>query len=403
MPRSYPIAHNSHGRLVGYSLIKRKNDPTYTVYFRAVDGERRKRDTKHTGMGRAKLAAVAIIDEEYAPASQANSVVGWNEAIRRLDAATIADGLRGPTIDYYRKLVRRIRVFYPETTGPADISEGMAEAWKKTFSATLTRRKKLPSQHTVYSLVQGYSALWQTWFLEKLGLCPGNPWQRVEPPKTDRIEVKVIGDATLTHFLDWLDERFSGWELPRLFLETKAITGCRLMDLCGVESSQLRDGRLQFRPEQTKGRKARNILLPPDLYARLEAIKGKTYLWESQPSGLKEAIQKMGSPSHRIKPDFVPSRFYFWVTTLFIDYGKVHPEQPKINSHQLRERAFTAAWENNIDPRKAAIAYGCNVDTVMKHYVCLDEQAVTDEVIQQLVGRLTPKKVDVSDANSTLQ
>lgn len=392
MPRSAPFGHTSHGRLVGYSLIKRKNDPTYTVYFRAANGDRRKRDTNQTGMDRAKQAAAAIIDEVYAPVTQPVRVVTWDAAVAKIEETAAADGLRGPTIDYYLKLIRRIRAFYSVTDGPADISEGMAQAWKKEFASTPTRRKKLPSQHTVFSLVRGYSALWQSWFIDRLGICPGNPWERVEPPKTDKIEVKVIGDDTLTHFLGWLDERFHGWELPRLFLETKSVTGCRLMDLCGVESSQLRDGRLHFRPEQTKGRKARSILLPDDLYAQLEAIKGKMYLWESQPAGLKEAIKKMGRPAHRIKPDFVPARFYYWVTTLFLDYGKANPDKPKIHSHQLRKRAFTAAWENDIDPRKAAIAYGCNVDTVMKHYVSLDEQAVTDEVTAQLAGTLAPKK-----------
>jgi len=37
--------------------------------------------------------------------------------------------------------------------------------------------------------------------------------------------------------------------------------------------------------------------------------------------------------------------------------------------------------------RKASIAYGCNVDTLMKHYVLLDEQEVTDEVFGQMNGR----------------
>ena len=99
----------------------------------------------------------------------------------------------------------------------------------------------------------------------------------------------------------------------------------------------------------------------------------------------------MGCPVHRIKPDFKPSRLYHWVETLFIDYGEANPDRPAIHSHQLRKRAFTAAWKNNIDPRKAAIAYGCNVDTVMKHYVAMDEQAVTDEVTAQLADALTPK------------
>jgi integrase len=198
----------------------------------------------------------------------------------------------------------------------------------------------------------------------------------------------VIDDDTLTHFLGWIDKRFRSWELPRLFLETKAMTGCRLMDLCSIESCQLRDGRLHFRAEQTKGRKARSVLLPKKLYQRLDAIKGPTYLWESQPAGLKDAVKKMGRPAHRIKADFAPARFYYWVTTLFLDYRAANPDRPPIHSHQLRRRAFTAVWTNNIDPRKAAIAYGCNIDTVMRHYVQLDEQAVTDEVTGQLADAL---------------
>src|SRR5581483_8341351 len=123
------------------------DDRTYTAYFRAVDGSRRKRDTYQTGMERAKLAAAAIIDEEYALVRQTPEVVTWDEAERRLRERAAADGLRGPSADYYRKLIRRIRRMYPVTRGPADITEGMAETWKKTFSSTPTRRKKLPSQH----------------------------------------------------------------------------------------------------------------------------------------------------------------------------------------------------------------------------------------------------------------
>jgi integrase len=180
--------------------------------------------------------------------------------------------------------------------------------------------------------------------------------------------------------------------LPQLFLETKAVTGCRLMDLCAVESSQLRDGRLHFRPDQTKGRKARSVPLPAELATRLEAVKGETYLWEAHPAGLKDAIRRMGYPTHQIKPDFLPRRLYHRVEPLFLDDGKAYPDRPKIHSHQLRKRAFTAAWRNNVDPREAAITCGCNVDIVMKHYVSLDEQAVTDEVTRQLAGVLALAK-----------
>jgi integrase len=391
MPRSYQHSVLVHGRVVGYSVKKPGNSPTYVMYYRTLDGRQNKRDTNQTSMEKARKTAEAVLADLYAPSRKAAEIVTWEEVILRLKAKATAGGLRAPTIAYYEKLIRYIRRFSGPTIGPADITKGLAEAWKKTFAAKPTRRGKLPSQHTVFSLIRGFSALWQQWFIEQLGVCPGNPWQDVEPPKTDRIEVRVIDEDTLSHFLAWLDGRYFGWQLPRLFIETKAVTGCRLMDLAGIRSNQLRDGKLHFAADQTKGRKERKVPLPAELYARLDAIKGPVYLWESYPQGLIGAVKKMGCPTHRIKTDFVPQRLYHWIETLFIDYGKANPDRPPIHSHQLRKRAFTAAWENDIDPRKAAIAFACNPDTVMKHYVALDEQAVTEEVTTQLAEALTPR------------
>ena len=70
MPRSYPFSHTCHGRHVGFSLIKRKHDRTYTLYFRGPDDSRRKRDTNQTGIERAKEAATAVIDKEYVPTAK---------------------------------------------------------------------------------------------------------------------------------------------------------------------------------------------------------------------------------------------------------------------------------------------------------------------------------------------
>jgi hypothetical protein len=50
----------------------------------------------------------------------------------------------------------------------------------------------------------------------------------------------------------------------------------------------------------------------------------------------------------------------------------------------FRKRAFTMAWQAGIDVRHASIAYGCNVETMLKHYVQLDEQQVTDDVFARM-------------------
>src|SRR5437764_15275332 len=107
MARAYPHSHVAHGRLVGYSLKKRGNDPCYYVYFRGRDNRRLERDTGQTSIQRAHSAAHAIIEEEYTPITHAQDTVSWDEATRRMEEKAQADGRRAPTIDYYRKLIRR--------------------------------------------------------------------------------------------------------------------------------------------------------------------------------------------------------------------------------------------------------------------------------------------------------
>jgi integrase len=376
---------------VGFSVKQRNDGSTYFVYFRALDGRRLERDTGQTGMIRAVDAARAIIEHEYAPPPCIIDRVSWDEAIERLTTRLPTSGNRSTTLGYYLKLIRLVRAAYSLTAGPAEITPSLAAAWRDRMMATPGKRKKPRSAHYVAGLIDGLNSLWNKWFVNDLKLVTANPWGDVAPPKTDKLPIKTVSDERVSHFLGWTDRRFSGWNLPRLFFAVKSVTGCRLMDLCSLRSAQLQDGRLVFPAEEQKGRKERRVPMPPDLYADLEVIKGPTYLWESHPEGLVAALKKKGWPTHQVDPVFAPQRLYFWVESLFTDYNADNPERPRITSHLLRKRAFTAAWLAKIEPRRAAIAIGCNVDTMMKHYVGMDEQAVTDEVFAELTPRLVPK------------
>ncbi|MFO0799450.1 MAG: DUF3732 domain-containing protein [Gemmataceae bacterium] len=139
------------------------------------------------------------------------------------------------------------------------------------------------------------------------------------------------------------------------------------------------------------------VPLGNDMFTRLEAVKGARYLWEGFPAGLRAALKAKGWPTHRLKSDFSPERLRAWVMTLFDDFNAAEaeraraedrPERPRLTSHMLRKLAFTTAWRAGIDPRKAAVAIGCNVDTMLKHYVVMDEQATTDEVFGNLGAKL---------------
>ncbi len=168
------------------------------------------------------------------------------------------------------------------------------------------------------------------------------------------------------------------------------------MDLCALKSAQLRDGRLIFPPDLTKGRKERAVPLDDNLFDALDGFKGETWLWERYVPGLKAAIKAKGFPSHRIMDEFGPKRLYFWVESVFADYRKAYPDRPLLTTHMFRKRAFTLAWEKGVDVRRASIAYGCNVDTLMRHYVSMDEQQVTDDVFEQMTGKKKTKKTNGS-------
>lgn len=384
MPRPNPHSHVAHGNLVGFSLKLFGNNPTYCVFFRTPDGRRVRRDTNHTRIGLATEAARLIIEKEYAPADATPDKVTWDDAIERLTACLSSSGNRDDTLGYYLKCIRMVRAMYGVTSGPADISPGMAEAWKRHLATTPGRGKKPRSPYYINGLLGGLSALWQKWFVDAMNVCQGNPWQDVDPLKADKLQVEYATDEQIESLYEWIMARFGGWAFPKLFFSAKAFTGCRLMDLCALKSAQVRKGRLTFPAGLSKGRKARVVPLPADLAASLDAFKGETWLWEYYLPGLKEAIAAKGWPTHRLNMAFDPKRLYYWVETLFTDYRKAFPDRPRLTSHMFRKRAFTMAWEKGVDARHASIAYGCNVDTLMKHYVKMDEQQVTDDVFARM-------------------
>jgi integrase len=385
--RAFPHSHLCHGHLVGFSVKLFGNSPTYFACFRAIDGRRLKRDTNQTRIGQAVEAARKLIEAEFTPVTERPDKVSWDDAIDRLTRRLSTSGNRPTTLGYYLKCVRLVRAAYPETHGPVDISPGMAAAWRDKLMTTPTRRKKPASAHYVAGLLNGLSAVWQKWFVDDLHLVPGNPWEDVDPPKADKLPVKYATDEQIEQFYAWLAERFGDWPFPKLFLSVKAYTGCRLMDLCGLKAAQLREGRLVFPADLTKGRKERSVPLDGELADAMDVFKGKTWLWENYVPGLRAALTAKKLPTHQLSSEFTPQRLYSWIETLFADYRKKFPDRPLLTTHMFRKRAFTLAWQKGIDARRASIAYGCNVDTLMQHYVALDEQAVTDDVFSRMNGK----------------
>ena len=102
-----------------------------------------------------------------------------------------------------------------------------------------------------------------------------NPFEGVEAPRLGRHETKHVSEEDVAGLFDWLDQRYPEWPMPRMFFSVKALTGCRLDEICNLRSNQLQDERLVFTADTTKNRSERYAILPPDLYSQIEAYDRK--------------------------------------------------------------------------------------------------------------------------------
>jgi hypothetical protein len=88
--------------------------------------------------------------------------------------------------------------------------------------------------------------------------------------------------------------------------------------------------------------------------------------------------------------DFSPKRLKWWLQDELADFNAAHPDRQRIKAHDFRRRAMTEAWKLGIPLEKAAVAFGCNPNTMRAHYITLDETAVSDEVLNAIAGMMRP-------------
>jgi integrase len=152
----------------------------------------------------------------------------------------------------------------------------------------------------------------------------------------------------------------------------------------------MQEGRLIFGADFTKNRSERYAILPVELYAELDAYKGGEYLWERYPAELKAAIAKKGAPTHRLNLEFSPRRLYMWIVALMQDYQKVTGRD--LSSHDFRRAAFTRAAEEDIHPKRAAVAFDVTTETMLRYNTATEKKRTADEVLSELQGKLMPRK-----------
>jgi site-specific recombinase XerD len=322
--------------------------------------------------------------------------VTWEEAKEKLTEAMLADNKRPKTIQGYIETLNRLIEMYPETRGPGDMSEYKASELKVKYArGTFSRKPRKREDDIVAEYARATKSLDSRlrtlkavfgWFIE-LHLLEENRFENVEQPEMDRHEVKYVKREDLPEFLAWLEGRYAGWRMPHLFFNVKAMTGCRLEDICKLRSEQLVDGRLVFEADQTKNRSERYALLSAEVCAELDAYKGETYLWVRYPAELKQYVR--GTSKHQVILEFSAKRLYTWIVALLRDYQTQTGRD--LSSHDFRKAAFTRAAEADIHPKRAAVAFDVTAETMLKYYTATEKKRTADEVLTELGEQLALK------------
>ncbi|MFO0892994.1 MAG: hypothetical protein U0790_28140 [Isosphaeraceae bacterium] len=278
-----------------------------------------------------------------------------------------ANNLRIGTIQKYFVVIKHLPRAFPTTHGPSEITPAMASRFKADRKKAGSWGRGI-SVRTLKGNIDSLNIVYNKWWIKECKILTSNPFAEVSPPKLDKPRPRVLLSHEVTSFFDWMSKRWQGWRLPILFLETKRLLGCRIMELASAFTDALRDGRLYFPADVTKGRKERGVKLPTSVYEELRSVAGKRYVWEAFADQLQRVYLDRGwRRAGRIKTDYQPGRFKKWLQRQKRIYLKQNPTAKAFKLHNLRGTAMTKAKEAGISYEDAAVAFGCNPDTMRKH------------------------------------
>lgn len=386
------------GRRIRYSLQERGG--YYNACFRGPDDKRKFLSTKERTLKRAEDAACIVIRQEYEPKSSTQQVA-WDEALALAEKAMKEQNLRERSIRAYLDQIKRVRRVFPSSKGPAEITPAKA----KHFRAALVEKKLAP--YTISTCLRDLTSIWNKWFIGECKLLDANPWDEIERPELDEPEPRYIEPQEEQAFHDWLLKRWDGWLLPVLFFRVKSLVGRRILQLASLPSDRLdEEGRLFFSSRNVKNRHFDYARLPADLAKELQAIAGPTHLWERYVADLRAIHARRKTKNHAtcVKP-FDPKRLKRWLQQQIADYCEENKDVPgfrPFTAHNFRDTAMTRAWDADIPVDKAAIAFGCNAETMKRHYIRKEKIAITDAVFDQIRTDSTANNGPGDTANKLL-
>jgi integrase len=395
-PTKNPPFELPDGRKTPVTLKLRGN--VYRVQFKDPEGKFTEVTTGRSDPATAWSEAAKIVLTAYNPTAKPDPrKATWEQVLTELPSFEFRDGTARPRaleaytsrLNVFRELLKADN---KPTSGPNDVTVDVAKRFKHLYqTGTFTKSKKEGAKQykrsitTVRTTLRLLSCLWN--HLITAGLATANPWQHVTRPKPPTLVPTAPTEPDFDHFFKWIDAK--GWELLSVFFRVKALSACRTEDLCQARSSQFdpKTGTLTIDAAHDKTNQEGKFPLPEDLAKRLNAIKGKTYLWERYATE-----SQTYRPGRRNAKEFTPSLMYWFIDDVCPQYRREFPDRPHITPHDLRRRAITLtviATGGSVDA--AAKALRIHPDTARKHYLDASKAFDTDALLKKMAGVLAPK------------
>lgn len=299
--------------------------------------------------------------------------------------------LRPRSLEVYTSTLNVFRRSVPTTKGPGDVTAEIAQAFIKRYAADGFKRGRASdartyprSSKTVENMVRRMSALWEKM---KPKYVATNPWHLVKRPTVPKTLPSVPSEDDVTAFFAWLETRHPGWVLPRLFVLVKAVSGCRLNDLCQLRSRQFdpKARTIHILPDQDKAHRERLIPLPPELAAELDRHKGAVYLWERY---LEESKTHRPAKITKKRTEFTPRLMYHAMQAIFREFAE---QGGKLRSHGLRKRAITLTTLATQNSEQTAEAIGIDPQTARRYYLDAKKAFDGTEVMKRMGSILSPQ------------
>jgi integrase len=315
--------------------------------------------------------------------------VTWEEAVAALVKLPT---LRHKTLEGLLTAITNFRRLIPTSKGPHDVTVTNADQFHFKFSNTSYSKSPVEgaktyirSKTTVHTNIRMMKILWNQQFRQMGFVGRNNPWDEVDVGKIPKTSVSIPTEQTVSQFFKWIGERYPEWELIRLFFDVKALSGCRLMDLCKAKSCNLdaKGMTLTIPPEDDKTATERVVPLPLDTVTALNRLKGKTWLWEQYPADAKK--WRWGTKS---RDEFTPQRLANGVKNIAREFTKA--TNLKVKSHDFRRRAITLFAKATGSADAVQQTFNLNPATARKYYVASESLNARD-VLAKMADILRPK------------